>query len=97
MRHIEYNFSGTSLKIPDVPDELLHHDFLVVVDGVIKTPHNEWKRGGDYRIEGNLILFEIRLNNVCIQLILVADAILALSKSYAKRRSPYEPVGLKGL
>lgn len=78
MRHINYNFSGTNLEIPD---DLLHHDLLVVVDGVIKAPHNEWRCGGDYRIDTRCgvdhIIFETQLEGVCVQLIAVTGAILA--------------------
>lgn len=90
MREIVYQFSGTSLKFTN---KLLHHDFLVVVDGVIKTPHNEWRCGGDYRIEGNLILFETRLEGVCVQMIPVTVT-LAPSKTPAR---PLPTLGLKPL
>lgn len=74
MRHIEYNFSGTSLE---VSSDLLYHELLVVINGIIIVPNNSWGCSGDYQIEGNRILFETLLQGVCVQLIPVTEAILA--------------------
>ena len=86
MRHIDYNFNGKKLEIPN---DLLQHDLLIVVDGVIKAPQNEC--GGDYRIDKNHILFAKWWEGVCVQLIPVTEAILTDSLpilSYDPKSSP---------
>lgn len=81
MRHIDYNFNGTSLEIPS---DMLYHELLVVVDGVIKAPHNKFGCSGDYKIDGNCVIFEKWLEGACVQLIPVTDAILEPSKSHQR-------------